>query len=395
MAGPLSGVRVIELGALLAGPFAGQLLADLGAEVIKVEAPDRPDPMREWGHEHYEGRSLWWPLVSRNKRLVTINLREREGQALLLELVRDSDAIVENFRPGTLERWNLGFEQLQEANPRIVLVRVSGYGQTGPYAQRPGFAAAAEAISGLRYINGHPGELPPRMGISLGDSLAGMFAAHGLLAALYHRDALGGEGQVVDVSILEACFALLESTVPEYDRLGHVREPSGTRLPGVAPSNVFGSRDGQLVVIAANHDALFARLCQAMGRAELASDPRFATHRARYDNQSALEAEIQAWAATYTAAEIDAALARASVVCGRVNSIAEVFADPHVRAREMLVSHEDPELGTFLGPGVVPKFSRTPGAVRWSGRWQAGCDNGDVLGRSDEELARLREERVV
>jgi formyl-CoA transferase len=394
-AGPLAGLRVIELGALLAGPFAGQLLADLGAEVIKVEAPDRMDPMREWGHEHYRGRSLWWPLVSRNKKLVTINLREPQGRSLLLDLVRDSDAVIENFRPGTLERWDLGFERLQEANPKIVLVRVSGYGQTGPYADRPGFAAAAEAISGLRYINGHPGEVPPRVGISLGDSVAGMFAAHGLLAALYHRDALGGEGQVVDMSILESCFALLESTAPEYDRLGRVREPSGTRLPGVSPSNVFRSSDGELVVIAANHDALFRRLCEAMGRADLVSDPRYATHRARSDNQDALEAEIQAWAGQHGAAEIDAALATSGVVCGRVNSIADAFADPHIRAREMLVRHEDEEVGGFVGPGVIPKFSRTPGAIRWSGRWQPGHDNREVLGRGDAELARLQRGGIV
>jgi formyl-CoA transferase len=393
--GPLAGVRVIELGALLAGPFAGQLLADLGAEVVKVEAPDRLDPMREWGHEHYNGRSLWWPLISRNKKLVTINLREPQGRSLLLDLVRDSDAVVENFRPGTLERWDLGFEQLRQANPKIVLVRVSGYGQTGPYADRPGFAAAAEAISGLRYINGHPGEVPPRVGISLGDSVAGMFAAHGLLAALYHRDALGGEGQVVDVSILESCFALLESTAPEYDRLGRVREPSGTRLPGVSPSNVFRSRDGELVVIAANHDALFERLCEAMDRTDLANDPRYASHRARCDNQDALEAEIEAWAGERTAAEIDSALASSGVVCGRVNSIAHAFADPHIRAREMLVRHEDPEVGAFFGPGVIPRFSQTPGAIRWSGRWQPGHDNREVLGRSDEALARLREEGIV
>jgi formyl-CoA transferase len=393
--GPLTGVRLIELGSLLAGPFAGQMLADLGAEVIKVEAPDRPDPMREWGHEHFEGRSLWWPVLNRNKKLVTLNLRQEEGQELLLELVAEADAVIENFRPGTLERWGLGFERLREANPKIVLVRVSGYGQSGPYAERPGYAAAAEAMSGLRDINGSPGEIPPRLGISLGDSLAGMFAAQGLLAALYHRDALGGSGQEVDVSIVESCFAMLESTAAEYDRLGRVREPSGTRLPGIAPSNVFRARGGDLVIIAANQDALFRRLCEAMGRPDLAEDPRYASHRARYENQDELEAEIAAWAAARSAAEIEGALADSGVVCSRVNTIADLFADPHAQAREMVVEHDDPEIGPFAGPAVFPRFSATPGAVRWTGRWRAGEDNSDVFGRSEEELAQLREREIV
>jgi formyl-CoA transferase len=394
-AGPLAGVRVIELGSLLAGPFAGRLLADLGADVVKVEAPDRLDPMREWGQEQLDGRSLWWPVISRNKQLVTIDLRSEAGQSLLLGLVRESDAVIENFRPGTLERWGLGFERLREVNPGIVLVRVSGYGQTGPYAERPGFAAAAEAMSGLRYINGHPGQLPPRCGISLGDSLAGMFAAQGLLAALYHRDALGGVGQVVDVSILESCFALMESAAPEYDRLGRVREPSGTRLPGISPSNVFRSRDERLVVIAANQDTLFQRLAAAMGRAELADDARYATHLARAEHQDELEAEIQTWASQQTAAEIEAALAASGVVCAQINTIADVFEDPHVRSREMLVEHEDAVLGSFVGPGVLPKFSATPGRVRWSGPWQPGQHNREVLGRSDAQLAQLHDEGAL
>ena len=280
--GPLAGVRIIELGQLLAGPFTGRLLGDLGAEIIKVEAPGQPDPMRDWGHARYEERSLWWPVLSRNKKCVTLNLRAERGQELLLELVRRSDVVVENFRPGTLERWNLGFERMREVNEGIILARVSGYGQTGPYAGRAGFASVSEAMGGLRYINGFPDEPPPRIGISLGDSLAGMFAAQGVMAALYKRDALGyGRGQIVDASILEACFALLEGTVPEYDRLGIVREPSGTSLKGVAPSNIFKSRDGKWMVIAANQNQLFRRLCEAMGQPELADDPRFETHLAR------------------------------------------------------------------------------------------------------------------
>ncbi len=269
--GPLAGVRVVELGMLLAGPFTGRLLGDMGAEIIKVEPPGQPDPLRDWGHARYEGRSLWWPVQSRNKKCVTLNLREERGQELLLGLAEQSDVLVENFRPGTLERWNLGPEQLWAVNPGLVIARVSGYGQTGPYAPRAGFASVSEAMGGIRYINGFPDEPPPRIHISLGDSLAGMFAVQGILAALYRRDALGGgRGQVVDVSLMEACFALLESMVPEYDRLGIVRGPGGTGLKGVAPSNIFKSSDGTWIVIAANADKVFGRLCEAMGQPELA-----------------------------------------------------------------------------------------------------------------------------
>ena len=399
--GPLAGMRMIELGTLLAGPFAGRLLGDMGAEVVKVEAPGQPDPLRDWGHARYEGRSLWWPVQSRNKKCITLNLRERRGQELLLDLVRSADVVTENFRPGTLERWNLGYDRLSASNPGVVLARISGYGQTGPYAQRAGFASVAEAMGGLRYINGFPGEAPPRTGISLGDSLAAMFAVQGILAALYHRDALGGDGrgQVVDVSLMEASFALLESTVPEYDRLGIVRQPTGTGLRGVAPSNIFKSRDNTWMVIAANQDALFRRLCDAIGRPELADDPRFATHLARGENQKAIEAIIGEWAARHDAREIDRVLNEAGVVCGPIYSIADIFDDPQFQAREMLVEHVDPEFGQYVGPGVVPKFSETPGAVRWSGTWEEGSHNEEIycglLGLSASELDALREDGVV
>ncbi len=398
--GPLAGIRVIELGTLLAGPFTGRLLGDMGAEIVKVEAPGKPDPLRDWGHARYEGRSLWWPIQSRNKKCITLNLRVERGQELLLELVKRSDALVENFRPGTLEKWNLGYDRLSEANPGLVLARVSGYGQTGPYADRAGFASVAEAMGGLRYINGFPGEPPPRTGISLGDSLAAMFAAQGILAALYRRDALGdGRGQVVDVSLMEACFALLESAVPEYDRLGIVRQPGGTGLKGVAPSNIFKSRDGTWVVIAANQDNVFRRLCEAMGQPELSDDSRFASHLARGENQEKIEGIIAAWASQHDAREIDAVLNEAGVVCGPIYTIAEIFEDPQYRAREMLVQHEDPEFGPYLGPGIVPKFSGTPGAVRWSAPWQEGSHNSDVygglLGLSERELEELRAEGVL
>ena len=399
--GPLAGLRMIELGTLLAGPFAGRLLGDMGAEVVKVEAPGQPDPLREWGHARYEGRSLWWPVQSRNKKCITLNLREQRGQELLLELVAVSDVVTENFRPGTLERWNLGYERLSAANPGVVLARISGYGQTGPYAQRAGFASVAEAMGGLRYINGFPGEAPPRTGISLGDSLAAMFAVQGILAALYHRDALGGDGhgQVVDVSLMEASFALLESTVPEFDRLGIVRQPSGTGLKGVAPSNIFKSRDEMWIVIAENKDDVFRRLCDAMGGPELADDPRFATHLARGENEETLDAIIGEWAAQHDAREIDRTLNEAGVACGPIYSVADIFEDPQFEAREMLVEHVDPEFGEYVGPGIVPKFSETPGAVRWSGTWEEGSHNEEIycglLGLSASELEGLREDGVV
>jgi formyl-CoA transferase len=398
--GPLAGVRVIELGMLLAGPFTGRLLGDMGAEIIKVEPPGQPDPIREWGKARYEGRSLWWPVQSRNKKCVTLNLRTDRGQELLLELVKRSDVLVENFRPGTLERWNLGWERLSEVNPRLVLCRVSGYGQTGPYAERAGFASVAEAMGGIRYVNGFPGEPPPRLHLSLGDSLAGMFAAQGVLSALYWRDALGGgRGQVVDVSLMESCFALLESMVPEYDRLEIVRGPSGTGLTGIAPSNIFKSRDDKWMVIAANADKVFRRLCEAMGRPELADDARFATHNDRGDNQEELEGIIADWAKERDALEIDRCLNEAGVICGPIYTIADIFEDPQFRARDMLVEHEDPEFGRYIGPGIVPKLSETPGEVRWSATWEEGSHNqevyGGLLGLSDGELAELKAEGVL
>jgi formyl-CoA transferase len=308
--------------------------------------------------------------------------------------------LIENFRPGTLERWNLGPERLSEANPRLVIARVSGFGQTGPYAQRGGYAAIAEAMGGLRHNNGFPGSPPPRFGISLGDELAGLFAAQGILAALYHRDAHGdGRGQVIDVSLAESCMALLESAFPEYDLLGEIRRPTGTQIPGVAPSNLFASRDGTYMVIAANQDSLFRRLCEVMGRPELVDDPRYSSHVARGEHQDEVEAEVAAWAAQHDAKEIERLLVAAGVPCGPVYTVADIFEDEHFREREMLVEHHDEELGPYVGPGIVPKFSRTPGAVRWSGIWEAGRHNAEVfgglLGLSDDELAELAGEGVI
>jgi len=398
--GPLTGLRVIELGTLLAGPFTGRLLGDMGAEIIKVEAPGKPDPIREWGKARYQGRSLWWPVQSRNKKCITLNLRDERGQQLLLRLVEHADVVTENFRPGTLEKWGLGYDALSAVNPRVVLARISGYGQTGPYAERAGFASVSEAMGGIRHLNGFPGEAPPRMHLSLGDSLAGMFAAQGILSALYWRDvAGGGVGQVVDVSLMEAAFALLESTVPEYDRLGIVRGPQGTNLKGIAPSNIFRSRDEKWIVIAANADNVFARLCEAIGRPELATDEKFATHLARGEHQDEIEGIVADWAVLHDAAEIDRVLNEAGVICGPIYTIADIFEDPQFQAREMLLEHHDPGFGSYIGPGIVPKLTRTPGAVRWSAPWEEGSHNdeiyGELLGLGEDELAPLREDGVI
>ena len=399
-AGPLAGIRVIELGGMLAGPFAGRLLGDLGADVIKVEPPGKPDSIREWGRGRVDGKGLLWPVLVRNKRCITLNLREERGQELLLDLMRETDVLIENFRPGTLERWNLSPERLEEVNPRLVLARVSGYGQTGPYAERAGFASVGEAMGGLRYLNGNPGEPPPRLGVSLGDSLAGMFAVQGILAALHERDVRGsGRGQVIDVSILESCFAMLEDVPSEYHRLDAVREPSGTSLKGIAPSNLYRSRDGKWMVIAANRDNLFVRLCEVMGRPEMAEDPRYSTHTARGERQEELDELIGAWAAEHDAAELDAKLNEAGVVAGPVYSIEDIFEDPHYQAREMLVEHPDEEIGPVIGPGIVPKLSRTPGAIRWAGPWPMGNDNaevfGDLAGVEPDELSDLADRGIV
>jgi crotonobetainyl-CoA:carnitine CoA-transferase CaiB-like acyl-CoA transferase len=395
---PLSGIRVLELGTLIAGPFAARLLSDLGAEVIKVEAPDRPDPMRAWGAVRHEGRSLWWPVQSRGKRLITLNLREERGQRLCRELVRHVDVLIENFRPGTMEKWNLGPEELEAINPRLVYARVSGFGQTGPYAKRGGFAAAGEAMSGLRHLNGFPDQPPPRTGLSLGDSLSGMFAVIGILTALLERKE-SDSGQTIDASILESCFAMLESVAPEYHRAGAVRGPQGTGLASNAPSNIYRSRDDKWLVIAANNDNLWPRLCGAMGRDELADDERYATHDARSQHADELDELIGNWARTLDAEELESLLVDAGVVVAPVNTIAEVFEDPHAREREMLVGVEDAELGEVLGPAVVPKLSRTPGRRRFTSTWKAGEANddvfGDLLGIDADEREQLAAEGIV
>ncbi len=399
MDGALDGVRVLELGTLIAGPFAGRLLADMGADVIKIEPPGTPDPLRTWGQAELDGNHVFWTVHARNKRAITLDLRRPRGRALFLDLVAKSDIVVENFRPGTLEKWGLGYDKLSERNPGIILVRVSGYGQTGPEAHKAGYASVAEAASGLRHLNGFPDGPPPRLALSLGDSLAGMFGAQGALAALYRRG-ITGRGQVVDVALTESCLAIQESTIPDYDVGGVVRGPSGTRLEGIAPSNIYRSADGSWVVIAANQDTVFARLCTAMDRPELAGDERFSTHVARGRNQDELDAIISAWAQQRHPDEIIDILSAAGVIAGPINTVAEVVRDPQLRSRGMLVEHHDERLGrTVLGPGVVPVLSESPGSVRSAGPARPGQHNDDVyvglLGRTVGELEELRAEEVI
>lgn len=396
--GALEGVRVLEVGTLIAGPFASRLLGDQGADVVKVEAPDRPDPLRTWGQVHEDGQGFFWTVHARNKRCITLDLRADRGQQVFLRLVDSADVVIESFRPGTLERWGLGYDVLARTNPGLVLARVSGYGQTGPMAQQPGYASVAEARAGMRYVTGFPGQPPVRMALSLGDSLAGMFAAQGILAALVAR-ARTGRGQVVDAALTDACLAVTESMVPDYDRAGHVRQPSGTRLDAIAPSNSYPTADGTFVIIAANQDTLFRRLCTAMDREELAADERFASHGARARHQDDLDELIGAWSRGLAADVVIARCTAAGVVVGPVATVADVVADPQFQARDMLVAHHDLRVGAdVLGPGITPRLSDTPGAVRWAGPPAPGSHNDEVyaeLGLTADELAALREDGVI
>ena len=397
----LTGVRVIEVGSIIAGPFCGRLLADHGADVIKIEAPGLPDPLRDWGQAEQDGHHFFWTVHARNKRCVTLDLHRRAGRDIFLDLVGASDVLVESFRPGTLEKWGLAPETLRERNPGLVVARVSGYGQTGPDSHRPGYASVAEAVSGMRYLNGYPGGPPPRPALSIGDSLAGMFAAQGVLMALLARERSSPPaGQVVDVALTESCLALLESSIPDYDRGGVVREPSGTRLTGVAPSNLYESADGRWMVIAANQDSVFARLCAAMGRAELVTDPRFRSHVARGRHQDEIDAIVADWARQHDADLLTRVLEDAGVVVGPVNTVAEVVTDPQFLARDMIVPHFDEAIGAeVLGPGVVPKLTRTPGSVRWAGPPHPGAHNAEVyrelLGLSEQRLDELEAAGVI
>ncbi|WP_063012393.1 CaiB/BaiF CoA transferase family protein [Nocardia kruczakiae] len=396
-AGPLADLRVIEMGQLLAGPFCGQLLGDFGAEVIKLESPGRGDPMREWGREKPYGRSLWWPVVARNKKSVTCDLRTAQGQKLARDLIAQADIVVENFRPGTLERWGLDFETLRAGNPGLILTRVTGYGQTGPYAPRAGYGSIGEAMGGIRYTTGDPGHPPARTGISLGDSLAAVFATIGTLAALHHRERTG-RGQLVDSAIYEAVLAMMESLLPEWDITQYQRERTGAVLPNVAPSNVYPAAGGDLVLIAANQDTVFGRLVKVMGRPELAPTERFATHSTRGENMAELDDIIGEWTRTLPTNDLLDRLHAAGVPAGRIYTARDMFADPHFAAREAIVRLAHPELGEIPMQNVFPKLSETPGSVRHTGP-ELGEHTAEVyerlLGIGPDELSRLAENGIV
>lgn len=373
--GALSGVKVVELGQLIAGPFCGQLLGDMGADVVKIEPPGAGDPMRQWGNGQHK---VWWQVIGRNKRSVTANLRVAEGQELARRLLADADIMIENFKPGTVEKWGLGPEELHKINPRLIVVRMSGYGQTGPYSTRAGFGGIGEAMGGWRAIVGDPDRPPSRMGVSIGDTLAATYGCMGALAALRARDATG-KGQVVDSALYEAVLQVMESLVPEYDVMGIVRQRSGSILPGIAPSNVYQCSDGEYM-IGGNGDAIFARLAEAMGQPELASDPRYATHVARGERQAELDELINRWTRTLTVDQLEALMIAHSVPAGRIYTGKEMLEDPHFSAREALVAVEHPQFGQVRMQAPMPKLSDTPSSVRRRAPLHPGEHNGEVYG---------------
>jgi formyl-CoA transferase len=394
---PLDDLRVVEFGQLLAGPFCGQLLGDFGAEVIKVEDPGRGDPMREWGREKPHGKSLWWPVVARNKKSVTCDLRQPEGQALVRRLIDTADIVVENFRPGTLERWGMAPSVLWGTNPGLIVTRVTGYGQTGPYAGRAGFGSIGEAMGGIRYVMGDPDRAPVRAGISLGDSLAATYATIGTLVAVHNRTRTG-RGQVVDSAIYEAVLAMMESLLPEYAVAGYQRERTGAVLPNVSPSNVYPTGDGDLILIAANQDSVFGRLTTVMGAAHLADDPRYSTHSARGAAMEELDVLIAEWTSTRNADELLSELHAGGVPAGRIFRAKDMFADPHFQAREAIVNVTHPDFGEIPMQNATPRLSETPGAVRTAGP-SLGEHNdeiyGGLLGLDETERARLRQTKII
>lgn len=374
--GALEGIRVVEMGQLIAGPFCGQLLGDMGAEIVKLEPPVTGDQMRNWGQGD---KPSWWRVIARNKYSVAVDLRSEEGQQLARELIAKADILIENFRPGTLEKWHLDPAELRKTNPGLIVVRVSGYGQTGPYSARAGFGGIGEAMGGWRGIVGYPDLPPARMGVSIGDTLAATYGCMGALAALHHRSRTG-EGQIVDSALYEAVLQVMESTVSDYSASGTKRRRTGSTLPGIAPSNVYPCRDGEYL-IGANQDGVFARLAAAMGRPELASDARYATHRARGVRQEELDALIGEWTATLTIEELEAKMVEAGVPAGRVFDAEDMMADPHFAARDALVTVADDEFGEVTMQGVFPKLSATPGSVRRPAPLTVGQDSADVLKR--------------
>jgi formyl-CoA transferase len=390
LAQALQGLRVVELGTLIAGPFAGRILAEFGADVIKVEPPASGDPLRNWRKLH-QGTSLWWLAQARNKRSVAADLKTKEGQEIVRALSRRADVVIENFRPGTLEKWDLGYQELSRDNPGLVLVRLSGYGQTGPYRDRPGFGAIGEAMGGLRYLTGHPDRPPARTGVSLGDSLAALYGVIGALIALQQRQ-VSGKGQIVDVALYEAVFSMLESTLPEYAMTGYVRERSGGALPGITPSNTYRCKDGAWVVVGGNADSIFKRLMRAIGREDLASDPSLADNAGRTARAAELDAAIEAWTSGLPLDEVLVKLRAAEVPGGRIYSIADIVQDAHYRAREMIETARLSGGEEVVLPGIVPKLSATPGETRWLGP-RLGEHTTEILRELGYEESRQRELR--
>jgi formyl-CoA transferase len=391
----LKGVRVIEMGQLIAGPFAGKTLGEFGADVIKIEAPGAGDPLRNW-RMMKDGTSVWWQVQSRNKRSLALDLRSEEGQQIARKLIAEADVLVENFRPGTLESWGMGWDVLSGLNPGLVMLRISGYGQTGPYRDLPGFGAIGEAMGGLRHLTGEPGRVPVRCGISIGDTLAALHGTIGVLTALYHRKVNGGRGQVIDVALHEAVFNVMESLIPEYSAFGAVREAAGSALPGIAPSNAYRCNDGY-VLVAGNGDSIFKRLMAAIGRPDLAEAPDLANNAGRVARVAEIDAAIGVWTATRGVAEVLEVLNGARVPAGKVYTAQDIAEDPHYRARDMILTQQTREGYQVEVPGIVPKLMGTPGAVR-SAAPRLGEDTDAVLreiGLSEEQIVALRERKVV
>jgi formyl-CoA transferase len=394
-AAPLAGVRVVEMGQLIAGPFAGKTLGDFGADVIKIEAPDGGDPLRNW-RMMKEGTSVWWQVQSRNKRSLALDLRSSEGQDIARRLVAEADVLIENFRPGTLEGWGMGYDVLSQLNPGLVMLRISGYGQTGPYRDLPGFGMIGEAMGGLRHLTGEPGRVPVRCGVSIGDTLAALHGVIGILTALYHRKVNGGQGQVIDVALHEAVFNVMESLIPEYSAFGAVREPAGSALPGIAPSNAYRCSDG-VVLVAGNGDSIFKRLMGAIGRPDLADAPDLANNAGRVARVAEIDGAIGDWTAGRGVEEVLAALGAARVPAGKVYTAQDIAEDPHYRARDMIVKQVTRDGYEVEVPGVVPKLMGTPGGIR-SAAPRLGEDTDAVLrevGLTDEQIAALRARGVV
>ena len=395
MPAALAGVRVVEMGQLIAGPFAGKMLGEFGADVIKIEPPGSGDPLRKW-RMLKDGTSVWWQVQSRNKRSITLDLRAPEGQDIARRLIAEADVLIENFRPGTLEGWGLGWEDLRALNPGLVMLRISGYGQTGPYRDQPGFGVIGEAMGGLRHLTGEPGRVPVRVGVSIGDTLAALHGVIGVMMALYHRKVSGGAGQVIDVALHEAVFNVMESLIPEYSVFGAVREPTGSSMPGIAPTNAYRCSDG-FVLIAGNGDSIFRRLMEAIGRSDLANAPDLAGNVGRVARVAEIDGAIEAWTSTRTVADVLAAMAAARVPAGKVYTAKDIQQDPHYRARQMIVRQVTRDGWSLDVPGVVPKLSGTPGTLR-SPAPRLGEDTEAVLrelGLGDAAIAELRANGVL